>query len=480
MKLQVKTAFLTVLGLGLLLLAVVACSDSSPPDVPESPAPVTGASQSATLSPVPAGATREDSPAAGGASGSDSTSSASSSASAGSSGDAVPDYDSGSSGSSGAAGSSDSSGGVHDAGASGGQRKPPDNVVYGTVAWPPVVTPPPGSVLEIELLDVSLQDAAAEFIVGQVILDPGEGPVDFYLEFDPNDIKSENTYAVQAALSDPRGNLMYINDTAYDVLTWGQSNYADLELVAAFEIPMPPPDVPGDATAGFPSDGPAGSGGNGGGLAEMPAPIVGVQVDPMGEGYLLTATYLRPPEPGCGELSSYGHEAMGDNIYIDISLMAGEGCGEPAVAEEMEFPIEFPFEPGMSYWVIANGEQTSLFSLPEAGFPPYVTVSSHVESVEWNVMESFPPQYGLWVVTAMPQGSGCSRFNGYDITRAGPYRFEIAITHHIVDFNSAGGAVACTADIAIAKTAIHLGSDFEPGREYTVVVNTETVTITAQ
>ena len=472
MKLQVKTAFLTVLGLGLLLLAVVACSDSSPPAAPDSAAPAASAGQSPfpVDTAVPSNATGEDTGAP------DSVSARS----AISSSDAVAGVDSGSSDSSSSASSSGSSGGAVDAGASDGQSSPPDNVVYGTVAWPAVVTPPPGSVLEIELLDVSLQDAPAEFIVGQVILDPGEGPVDFYLEFNPDDIRAENMYSVHAILSDPRGNLMYINDTAYDVLTWGQSNYADLELVAAFEIPMPPPDGPGDTVVGVPSDGQAGSGGNGGGLAEIPAPIVGVQVEPMGEGYLLTATYVRPPEPGCGELSSYGHEAMGDNIYIDINLMAGEGCGEPAVAEEMEFPIEFPFEPGMSYWVIANGEQTGLFSLPEAGFPPYVTVSSHVESVEWNVMESFPPQYGLWVVTAMPQGSGCSRFNGYDITRAGPYRFEIAITHHIVDFNSAGGAVACTADIVMKETAIHLGSDFEPGREYTVVVNTETVTIQAQ
>ena len=164
----------------------------------------------------------------------------------------------------------------------------------------------------------------------------------------------------------------------------------------------------------------------------------------MGEGFLLTATYLRPAESQCGELSSYGHEVERDVIRLDIYLTpakpdGGAACGQPTILEQMEFPLEFPFEPGATYWVVANEEQTNQFSLPEAEFPPYVTVTSHVETVEWNVMESFPPQYSLWVVTAMPQGSGCSRFNGYDVARPDPYRFEIAITHYIVDFEERRG-----------------------------------------
>ena len=190
------------------MLAVVACSGESTPQAPTAPAPE---------------ATAVDSPVSQGSAGPDADVSAGSSAS---SGDSVSG--------SGSAGFSGSSG---DSGASAGQAAPPDNVVYGTIAWPSVVTPPPHSVLEIELLDVSWQDAPAEYIIGQVILDPGEGPVDFYLEIDPADIRPENTYAVQATLSDPRGNLMYINDVAYDVLTQGQPNYVDVELVAAFDLP---------------------------------------------------------------------------------------------------------------------------------------------------------------------------------------------------------------------------------------------------
>ena len=460
MKLQVKTAILTALGLSLIFLFLVACSDESTPAAPEAPA-AAGPSATAPETTGPE-ATGEDSAASPSSAGPDA------------------DVSVGSSASSGDSGSADSYGSSGSSGASSGQASPPDNVVYGTVAWPPFVEPPPGSVLEIELIDVSWQDAPAELIVGQVILDPGAGPVDFYLEFNPSDIKPDNTYAVQAMLSDPRGNLMFTNDVAYDVLTQGRPRYVDVELVAAFEMPVPPPDGPGDAMAAATPGAPAGGGS--GDLAEVPAPITGVRVEPLDEGFLLTATYLRPPEPGCGELSSYGHELEVDIIRLDLNLMASDplSCSEPSVAEAMEFPLEFPFDPGATYWVVANGQQTNQFSLPEAGFPPYVTVSSMVESVEWNVMESFPPQYSLWVVTAMPQGSGCSRFNGYDIARPDPYRFEIAITHHIVDFESAGGMVACTADIAMAETAIHLGSDFEPGREYTVTVNTETVTIDAQ
>ena len=47
------------------------------------------------------------------------------------------------------------------------------------------------------------------------------------------------------------------------------------------------------------------------------------------------------------------------------------------------------------------------------------------------------------------------------------------VTHHeVVD-----PGVACTADYPIVETTVPLGSDFEPGKEYTVTVNSD-VTLT--
>ena len=466
MKPRVKTALLTVFALALLLLAVVACSDNPAPDTARTegppPAAPTQPSAPVAVAPAPAPVVSEDPGGVVAAANPDIPAS-----SGADSGASVPSFGPNS-------GSSMPSLGA-DLAVSSSQSSPPDNVVYGSVAWPPFIELPPGAQLIVEMHDVSLQDAPSQLIASQVILEPGEGPVDFYLEFDPQDILPDNTYAVMALIADSDDNLIFINDVAYDVLTQGRPNYVDVELVSVYPIPTPSPGSSGDD----PTDGQTG-GGNTGMPGEIPALITGVRMESMDEGYLFTATYLRPPESGCGELSSYGHEAAGEHIRLDINLMSAEGCGEPSVAEELEFPIQFPFDPGSSYWVIANGEQTNRFSLPEAGYPPYTTIPSNIASVQWNVMESFPPQYSLLVVTEMPQGSGCSRFNGYDITRVDRYRFEIAMTHHVVDFEKAGNAIACTADVAIEETAIHLGSDFEPGQEYTVVVNTETVTIQAQ
>ena len=261
MKLQAKTAILTALSTTLIFLFVMACSDESAPEPVDAPASSAGQSASAlelaapiSTAPEPTG---EDSAASQSSAGPDADVSTSSSDSAGGTApDSGPIITVGPTVSAGPYGSSGSSA---SSGASSGQANPPDNVMYGTIAWPEGVVPPPGSVLEIELVDVSLQDAPAELIVGQVILDPGAGPVDYYLEFHPSDIKPENTYAVQAMLSDPMGQLMFTNDVAYDVLTQGHSNYADVELVAVFEMPMPPDD-PGDATVAATPGPPAGSG----------------------------------------------------------------------------------------------------------------------------------------------------------------------------------------------------------------------------
>ena len=81
-----------------------------------------------------------------------------------------------------------------------------------------------------------------------------------------------------------------------------------------------------------------------------------------------------------------------------------------------------------------------------------------------------PAQYRLSVVSGMPKGSGCSQFNGYEVRRREPTEIEVAITHHQV----ADPLAVCTADFPIVETTVPLGSDFEPGVEYTITVNSDT------
>ena len=77
--------------------------------------------------------------------------------------------------------------------------------------------------------------------------------------------------------------------------------------------------------------------------------------------------------------------------------------------------------------------------------------------------------YLLTVVSRLPLGSGCSRFNGHEINRRFADRTEVTVTHVEV----AAENVPCTADPSVFVTDIPLGDDFEGGRNYSVFVNGE-------
>ena len=91
---------------------------------------------------------------------------------------------------------------------------------------------PSGAVLEVELRDVSLQDAASVLITSQTIENPERFPLTFAIDYDPEDIDPRATYSVQARVTlDSR--LIYINDTAFEVLTRGNpSRDVDMRVVA--------------------------------------------------------------------------------------------------------------------------------------------------------------------------------------------------------------------------------------------------------
>ena len=139
-----------------------------------------------------------------------------------------------------------------------------------------------------------------------------------------------------------------------------------------------------------------------------------------------------------------------------------------------EIPLGTGFTSGEPYWVIVNGEVTNSFvgRDPEGG--KKVVKESSVVSVELVILESFPPQYRVKVLSTM-SGSSCSQFNGYDVSR--PYSSTIQVK---VTYLLPAGEVMCTRDIAYAETDIPLGSDFVSKEEYTVVVNGVTETFKAR
>ena len=94
------------------------------------------------------------------------------------------------------------------------------NTVSGTITFDGDAAIPDGSVLTVQLRDVSYQGAASILIAEQTIENPKRFPLDFSVQYDPGDIDQRAIYGlgIRITLND---RLLYINDTAFDVLTRG-------------------------------------------------------------------------------------------------------------------------------------------------------------------------------------------------------------------------------------------------------------------
>ena len=323
-----------------------------------------------------------------------------------------------------------------------------------------------GATLMVQLRDVSYQDAASELIAEQAIHDPGQGPIKFKVEYNRDDLVSGNTYAIQARIIESDGRLAFINDTAYEVITRDNSDRVDMVLVMV----EPPPITP-DAS------------GTGGDTAvdwkkwvEVEVPVVEAELLREGSEYFLMVTYLQSGMDGCARPGSEEYARDGIDITVTITLMQPPPapwaipCSDYMLELETVVPMGGSFIPGQTYRVAVNGQETNTFAFPEPEFPDSFITESKVESVEALTLESLPPQYELRVVFGFPKGSGCSRLNGYKIRRSDLTRIDVSITHHEVS----DPFVVCTADYPILEVAVPLGSDFEPGLEYTVNVNSDT------
>ena len=339
----------------------------------------------------------------------------------------------------------------------------PNASVSGTVAYRERLALTADAVLIVELRDVSYADAAAPLIARQTIHGPGQVPIKFKVEYNRQDIDSRNRYSVSARIVESDGRLAFTNDTAYEVITHGSPNKVDMLLV----LVEPPPDlVGGDDDAG--SDWRT--------WVEVPAPIVWANLIPNEPEHLLRVAYYQSTIEGCARPGNQGLELDGYDIVARVTLMQPPPtswaipCQEQVVELDTVESIGETLEPGQTYRVIANERETTTFTLPKSELPHTFIAESPIESAEVVVLESAPPQYQLRVVSGMPKGSGCSQFNGYEIRRRESNSIEVAITHHHV----ADPLVMCTADYPIVETDVPLGSDFEPGVEYAVIVNSDT------
>ena len=94
------------------------------------------------------------------------------------------------------------------------------NEVTGTITFDGDPAIPAGAVLTVEVRDVSYQDAPSTLIASQTIENPERFPIDFAVPYKPDDIDPRAIYGLQVrGVLDDR--LIYINDTAFDVITDG-------------------------------------------------------------------------------------------------------------------------------------------------------------------------------------------------------------------------------------------------------------------
>ena len=339
----------------------------------------------------------------------------------------------------------------------------PNASVSGTVTYRERIALTPGATLEVELRDVSYADAPAPLIARQTISGPGQVPIKFKVEYNREDIDSRNRYSVSAQIIESDGRLAFTNDTAYEVITDGNPNKVDMLLV----LVQPPPNPTGDSDA---------TGSDWRTWIEVPVPVIWANLISNEPEPLMRVAYYQSTIEGCARPGNQELELDGYDIIVRVTLMQPPPtpwaipCHEQVVELDTAEPIESSLEPGQTYRVIVNDLETTTFTMPKTALRDTFIAESPIESAEVVTLESEPPQYQLHVVSGMPKGSSCSQFNGYEIRRRQANRIDVVITHHQV----ADPHAICTDDYPTAQTIIPLGTDLEPGVEYTVSVNSDT------
>ncbi len=101
--------------------------------------------------------------------------------------------------------------------------------VTGTVIYRQRIALPPDAVLSVQIQDVSIADAPATVIGEQILKEPGQVPISYTVDYRYRDIEDSHRYAMQARIEDAEGNLLFINDTAFPVLTQGNPT-EDVEI----------------------------------------------------------------------------------------------------------------------------------------------------------------------------------------------------------------------------------------------------------
>ena len=213
-------------------------------------------------------------------------------------------------------------------------------------------------------------------------------------------------------------------------------------------------------------------------VTKVPAPIETVEVTYVGSaGYGLAI--VSGLTSGCAKFGGYELEFRGKVIEVTVTNLVPTGpvvCTAVYSIRGDQVDLGDDLKVGVPYTVVVNGRVTNAFVVRDPAWFLAPVAESPIRMFEIDVLESSPPQYQVSVVSTLPLGSSCSRFNGYDIERRGGGEIRVTVTHlEVLQKN-----LPCTRDLPAVDTQIPLGADFTPGQEYTVVLNGVRKTFTAQ
>lgn len=93
-------------------------------------------------------------------------------------------------------------------------------------------------------------------------------------------------------------------------------------------------------------------------------------------------------------------------------------------------------------------------------------VPAPIDAHDLLIRESAPPQYALQITSGLP--SGCAAFDRLDVERDGT-NIRVMVWNTMPDSDN----VACTMIYGMMDHTVELGTDFEPGTEYTININGE-------
>lgn len=204
----------------------------------------------------------------------------------------------------------------------GNPGSPAGGAVTGTVAYRDRSALPPDAVVQVQLSDVSRQDAPAT-VVAQTTVEPAgrQAPLPFELRYDPGTIEPTHSYSVRATIRSG-GRLLYTSTAAAPVITRGNPDHVELMLARA-----------GGAAEAGPGAVAAKLAGTSWRLAELggAAPLEGVEAT------------LEFPAPGrvggrgsCNRFSG-SVEVMGDSVKFGQLVSTMMACAEPIMKQEQEF-----------------------------------------------------------------------------------------------------------------------------------------------